>query len=116
MTWEKFTHPKVEFDFPLRDRLCFYLCKTWMNPETDELIFYQGLGNSIFTSTYAASSPLEDWAEAWAAYWMLKNGEDFEIEASLDYSFKASDTFNSHRFEPRKIFIQNLLESNPQYP
>ncbi len=116
LTWKTFDTVKPEYDFFNRDRLCFYRCTTHMNPETEVLPFYQGLGHSVFVSTYAASNPMEDWAEAWAAHWMLENGEDFEINASADYTFKASDIVNSPKSAERKLFMEHFLSSEIKYP
>ena len=116
LAWSSFRQVKPEFDFYNRSLLCFYSCKSHMSPETDVLPFYQGLGHSVFVSTYAASSVMEDWAESWAAYWMLERGENFEIDASQNYRFKASDIFNSIGFGERKRFIDHFIFSKIKYP
>lgn len=116
LAWKNFNTIKPEYDFFNRDRLCFYRCTTHMNPETDVVPFYQGLGHSVFVSTYAASHPMEDWAEAWAAHWMLENGEDFEIKASADDGFRASDIVNSPKAAERKKFMDHFLSSEIKYP
>ncbi len=116
MVWKNFFTVKTEYDFLNRDRLCFYMCKTRMNPETDLLSFYQGLGQSVFVSTYAASNVMDDWAESWAVHWMLEKNQDFEINASADYSFKASDIVNSPKFAERKKYMDHFLSSEIKYP
>ncbi|MBO9668633.1 MAG: hypothetical protein J7501_17680, partial [Bdellovibrio sp.] len=93
-SWKNLDSPLLEKDFYGRNRLCFYRCKTFMT--NDEMLkLYQGLAASDFISTYAATNPLDDFAEAWAVRWLLNTGKDLNLKVNKEFQIHTKDNYES---------------------
>jgi len=116
-SWKNSSIVKEKYDFNFRHRLCFYRCSEKLNIGAVNAI-YPGLSNTNFISTYGATNPWDDFAEA-LAYWvadkylnaqshiLLKNGYKFDIMSHL----------HSNLLKEKVDFIEDLMNSpDLKYP
>jgi|GEM_PF-1180021 hypothetical protein len=116
ISWENIYFLRAEKDFFGSDKFCFYNCKSYPNKQ-DMLKTYKGLSNSDFLSGYAASSFMEDFAESWAAHWLIKTHKaDLSLHASRELNFKVSEKYNSKKFAQKRSYLEQFLKSEIKYP
>lgn len=99
-------------DFYKRHELCFYKCKGSFIKETDIKRLYTELQTSSFISTYAATSPWEDFADT-LAFIVLDEymGKKYQIKYhGVEYSL--SDKLHSKKFKAKYQFVQSFLNKN----
>lgn len=95
ISWGKNGLPRPENDFPHRDALCFYSCGgKYIAREAMKQVYDDLYGRTDFIGTYAATNPLDDFADSFAHYLMAKylgtsfvialpDGNRYDIEAKL---------------------------------
>ncbi|QDK36477.1 hypothetical protein [Bdellovibrio sp. NC01] len=115
--WATPFNVKTEKDYTLRSKLCFYECKEVMNPETDVLPLYTGFSKSTFASTYGSTNPMDDFAEAWAARWILQTKkQNIVIKASTDFGVSTEEIYYSERFKQKREYIERFVQGPILYP
>lgn len=124
LSWKGPFEPVADSEFPTRRGLCFYDCNGRFLPPDQAAPLFQQLLGSRFASTYAASSPMEDFAENFAyvlehrlAPWLGGRGvtEHLVVEAGAQ-AFDLTRHFLSERIRPKREYIMKWLAGGPLYP
>ncbi|NUN07421.1 MAG: hypothetical protein HUU57_16880 [Bdellovibrio sp.] len=117
ISWIDGRTAKPEKDFLGRSKLCFYNCVNRMDLQTEMVPFYQGLAQSDFVTSYAASNYMDDFAEAWAVRWMLTTLKgDLSIKASPTVEVQMQDIFESQKFKVKKEYMDKFVQGEIKYP
>lgn len=115
--WESPVSVRPNRNFPLRDKLCFYGCKEHLDSSTQAPLLYDGLAKSSFASTYAATNPMDDFAEAWAARWVVEHQKaDILLHGAPSVTISTKEFYNSERFKEKREFIERFARGTIKYP
>lgn len=116
ISWKDSRDVKEDHDFFGRDKLCFYNCKNRMNVESEMPRFYEGLANSDFISSYAASNHMDDFAEAWAIRWLFSTGANLKLKATENMTVDYAKIYNSEKFKAKREFMERFAKGDVRYP
>jgi hypothetical protein len=121
LSWVREKGVKLSSTFPFIEKFCFYWCKEGAHIPTSQIRnAYNGLLNSNFISSYATTTPLDDWAET-VSYWALNNipgifySVDFKDEDKV-YTYDVIKKFNSESFSAKKKYVTGFFNGNIKYP
>ncbi|HEY1079966.1 MAG TPA: hypothetical protein VGE46_07705 [Bdellovibrio sp.] len=117
ISWKDGRTAKPEKDFAGRNKLCFYNCVNRMDLQTEMVPFYQGLAQSDFVTSYAASNYMDDFAEAWAVRWMVETLQgDLSIKASPTVEVQMKDIYESAKFKVKRDYMDTFVQGEIKYP
>lgn len=116
ISWVNFGEAKPEFDFPLRDKICFYFCEGKFLDKKDAVTMFTDLLKTNFLSPYASRYGEEDWAESLALYlYTVNNGLKLEVTVS-GQTFNLTEHFYSPLMKEKRDYIEGFLKSSYIYP
>lgn len=124
ISWQTDDTPKSSNEFSHRLDLCFYACdQKYVESSLVSQIYQEFYDKTDFISLYAATQPIEDFAESLAFYvgeeFILKN---YSIEIGDGSSFSKTSfdivsKLHSNLFKSKREFLKNLLQrSDLRYP
>lgn len=117
ISWINGITVKSEKDFSGRAKLCFYNCTSRLDLSTELIPFYEGLAQSDFVTSYAASGYMEDFAEAWVVRWMRTVFKgDLAIQASPSVEVRMNDIYMSEKFKAKREYIEKFVQGKIIYP
>ena len=111
-----YSTPKKKYDYPLRDRLCYYSCHGDFLDRKDAAVLFSGLLKTNFLSTYASRHPSEDWAETFAHY-IAANELGLKYQVDIEgQSFDMTAHFQSPLLKEKRDYVENFIKSKILYP
>ncbi len=115
--WLTNQRPKPENDFANRASLCFYTCKTLLEPRLVSRL-YRDLSGTNFISAYATTQPWDDFADS-VAYWMMREnlGTQYILNTGGGERYDIMAKLGSERFAPKAAAIREFFSRrNLVYP
>jgi hypothetical protein len=114
LSWKTGLEPNEKNNFPLQSKLCFYSCKDNLKM-SDMETFYLQLDPTNFVTSYAASNPLDDFAESVTFYFMTQADDELKFRISTGRVIY----FNEWRWSLMKKkhnWIELFFEGDLKYP
>ena len=107
-----------ENDFTNRMGLCFYRCEDHPLKKEDVLQLYKDFNESNFISLYAATNPLDDFAEAMAYYVSDLNLQmTISLDTAQGVEYNMMEKLHSFSFSKKYEYVKNFLNrSDLIYP
>lgn len=119
ISWQTFTKPKAEFDFPNRNKVCFYDCGNHpLKKEAIPQIYKDLKEKSNFLNTYTSRNAYEDFADTFAFYVMFNHTTaTYKIDTKQGLAYDVREDFKSDRLKKKVEYIKDFLaKDNIQYP
>ncbi|WP_413559422.1 hypothetical protein [Bdellovibrio sp. HCB209] len=114
LSWKTGIEPNEKNNFPLQSKLCFYGCTETLKL-SDMSDFYLQLDPTSFVTSYAASNPMDDFAESVAFYFMTQADDDLKFRISTGRVIY----FNEWRWslmQKKHNWIELFFEGDLKYP
>ncbi|MBF0441884.1 MAG: hypothetical protein HQK54_08275 [Oligoflexales bacterium] len=117
ISWLSSDLPRPGDRFPYRRSLCFYSCNHEGMTKSAVKELYRGLSGSSFISTYAATSPTEEFADIIAYYMLDKNGYSYILHTGQGESYDVMMKLGSMALAAKRQYITDFLSrTNIAYP
>ena len=119
LSWATNLTPKVEFNFSLRSKLCFYFCNAENKLSVvDVHLVYESLSKKNFISTYAATNPYDDFADS-LAYYVIdqKLNSSYVLDTKQNQTYDSMTKLKDPIFRSKYEYIENFLNKpDIKYP
>ena len=119
LSWATNLTPKVEFNFSLRSKLCFYFCNAENKLSVvDVHLVYESLSKTNFISTYAATNPYDDFADS-LAYYVIdqKLNSSYVLDTKQNQTYDSMTKLKDPIFRSKYEYIENFLNKpDIKYP
>lgn len=119
LSWKNYDETNSQNDFAKRANLCFYSCaQTTPLMAADVPLIYQGLANSNFISTYAATNPWDDFADS-LGYFIVDQQlkSSYIIDTNQGERYDMIEKLHSEKFATKYNYLRDFLQrTNLQYP
>ena len=102
--------PLPSNEFPHRQGACFYQCSGKFIEASSSTEYYQGLNQSSFVDGYAATDPVEDFAETFA-FFVMDRSKGAELSLALPGGDRIDlmARFRSQKFADKTSFVARLV-------